>query len=352
MKTKRTLLITGGSIILLLALILSPIKVPMSLDIPCKIRPAYSWIVKLGADANVATTLFNSSSGIIEDYFSAVPSRGDIYAFQLKNGISQNWIGKGDTIGYINSNLTSQQLASLEGRLSTAKGTLNLLLTGEKESLVKYAREQVNAAREKASYLKKLYDRKKALFDDGLLSSEEIELHKSDARQAEIEVSVFQANLESVESGSKTEQINLVKNEIRAVESEIEIIKEKLASFIITSPIAGNLISYNSSDTILTVNSPDFVLIIPVNWKYNILLNVGQAVEIADISAGDSSFRIKNIRSGVEVFNGQQVVVVIAESEKNDLVLPENLWLKCNLNLGEFTLLEFLKWKLLQTYEV
>jgi hypothetical protein len=349
---KKNITIIAASLLLIVVVLLLPITVSMSVEVPCKISPAYKWFVQLGNDGNILTSLHNAQSGSIENYFSSVPERGDSYAFNLVRDPSSSWVEEGDTIGIIQSNLFSQEYAALKGRLETSKANLNILLTGEKESLVQQAREQLNAAIENAQYLKKLYELKNDLFKKGLLSFEENELYRSQARQAEIDVAVKQAYLESIQTGSKQEQINLVRNEIKSIQQELQVLNEKKKSYIITSPIRGTINSFNSSDTILTVNSPKSILFIPVAWKYQHLIIRGQQVELKDATGQNVSFTVSKISSAIKHFNGEQVLTIVATSEQIDLGFPDNLWTSCVLSLGDVSLFDFLKWKLSQTYEV
>ncbi len=343
----------AGSLLVIIIIFFIPFNIPLTLEVPCKIRPVNSWVLKLQNNGSLVTSLYNSKTGTIEDYFSSVPDRGDNYGFTLlKKNFSESWANKGDTLGLITSNLSALQMAELSGRLTTAKGNLNLLLSGEKESLVNYAREQLNAAIEQSKYLNVIYGRKKALFDEGLLSEEDLETFKSEAKLSEIDISVKKANLESVTSGEKFEQINLVKSEIQAIEKEIAILQQKLSSFVITAPLSGKITAYNSVDTVLSVNSKDYVLIIPVNWKYQSLLEIGIKVELIVNDENLSNFKIEKIRPDVSKFNGQQVIIAIAGAEEITYDLPENLWLKCNLELGDFSILEYIKWKLQYSYEL
>jgi len=350
--SKKNYIITGAFIFVLIVILLLPVTVPMSIEVPCKISPASKWVVELGNDGNVSTTLHNARSGSMENYFSAVPERGDSYTFKLTKNPANNWVEKGDTIGLIHSNLLSQEYTALTGRLKTSQATLNVLTSGEKESLVKHAQQQLNAALENEQYLNKIYERKNQLFEKKLISFEENELFRSQAKQGEIDVAVKTAYLESIQTGGKQEQINLVRNEIKAIEREIKVLNEKLESYIIVSPIKGKVNSYNSADTILTVSSPNNILFIPVGWKYQSLLNVGLPVQIETVTGETVNFSVLKIANEIQQFNGEQVLTLIASAGQKTIGLPENLWTTCTLSLGEVTLLEFIKWKLSQTYEV
>ena len=107
-----------------------------------------------------------------------------------------------------------------------------------------------------------------------------------------------------------------------------------------------------SGFTILSVSSKKFVLLIPVNWKYQSLLKPGLDVELPFDNEDLNNFKIENIRNDISMFNGQQVIVVVAGSKNITFDLPENLWLKCTLNLGDFSILQFIKWKLQYSYEL
>ena len=212
--SKKNIIITISAFVLIIVILMLPVTVPMTIEVPCKISPASKWFVELGNDGNILTSLHNAQSGSIENYFSAVPERGDSYVFKLIKNPEDNWVEQGDTIGIIHSSLLSQEYATLTGRLQASQANLKILMTGEKASIVKHAQEQLNAAKENAEYQNKIYQIKNDLYKKNLISFEENELYRSQARQAEIDVDVKQAYLESIETGGKQEQINLVKDEI------------------------------------------------------------------------------------------------------------------------------------------
>ena len=349
--SKKSIIIVASVIVGIIIILVLPITVPMSIEAPCKISPSNKWIVEIGNDGNVVTTLHNAQSGSMENYFSSVPERGDSYAFKLTKDLQNNWVEKGDTIGLIHSNLLSQQYTSLSGRLKTSQATLKVLMTGEKESLVRHAQQQLNAAIENAEYLKKIFDRQNQLFKKNLISFEENELYRSQAKQGEIDVAVKTAYLESIRTGGKQEQINLVRNEVKAIEEELKVLNDKMQSYIIVSPIKGKVNSYNSADTILTVSSPASILFIPVAWRYQTLINIGLQVEL-DIADESIDYSVSKITNDIQQFNGEQVLTLIASTDQGGLGLPENLWTTCTLNLGYVTLYDFIKWKLSQTYEI
>lgn len=350
--TKKNITILSAAIIVVIIILLLPIKLPMSIHVPCKIRPTYTWILELGNDGNVLTSLHNAKSGSIESYYSAVPERGDSYEFKLTHNSQNSWVEKGDTIGTIYSSLSSQEYAALTGRLKTSQANLNVLMTGEKESLIQQAQQQLNAAIENAEYLNNIYQRKKQLFDDKLISIEEIELYKSQAKQAEIDVNAKRAYLKSLQTGGKQEQINLVKNEIQSIEKELQVVSSKLNNYVIVSPIKGQINSYSSEDTILTVNSPKSVLYVPVAWQYMPLLKIGTQIELDVPDSNPILFTVAKITGEIQNFNDRQVVTLIGVNDKENIALPANLWLTGSLSLGDVSLWEFIKWKLQQTYEV
>ena len=350
--SKKNIIISLSAVLLIIVILMLPVTVPMTIDVPCKISPASKWFVELGNDGNVLTSLHNAQSGSIENYFSAVPERGDTYVFKLIKNPSDNWVEQGDTIGIIHSSLLSQEYAALQGRFQAGQANLKILMSGEKASIVKHAQEQLNAAKENADYQNKIYSLKNDLYKKNLISFEENELYRSQARQAEIDVAVKQAYLESIETGGKQEQINLVKDEIRSLKEQLQVLNEKKNSHIIVTPIKGIVNSYNSADTILTVSSPNSILFIPLAWRFQPLIKVGMQVELNMDDGRQVVFHVSKITNDIQKFNGTQVLTLIAASEQSNLGLPDNLWTACTLNLGEVSLYEFLIWKLSQTYEV
>ncbi|KAA3616935.1 MAG: hypothetical protein D8M58_04950 [Calditrichaeota bacterium] len=346
--TKKITVISISIILLVLIIVYFPIQIPLSVSVPGKIVTEKTWVLKKGAGESISATVYDNNTGQIDEYFSTLPDRGDTFEFDLVTTDAMS-VSEGDTIAKIKSNLLSRQIAQVKKKLEVSKAKLQILLSGKKESLVKEAEQKLKLARESYSFLVKTAERKKELFDKGLLSIEEYEKANSEMRVGLLDVQVREAALSSSKTGAKAEQILLAKNEIVGYEQEYEVLKEKQKQLVIISPLTGDKKYFFSSDTILAVQTRNILLMIPLNWQYQELVGNTTTGEIADFE--DRTFDIIYRNLTVQSFNSEQVITLVGKPQSEDVSLPVNLWVMCKLNLGDVSLLDFFKWKLLYTFK-
>ncbi len=346
MKYRKTVLVIS-LVLLLLLIIFFPFSIPLTVETPGKLLAKKLWLLEKNLNGNISATVYNNNMGRVDQYFSTLPERGDTFQFNLIKTNTMT-VSKGDTIAVIHSNLLSRQFAQNKKKLEVSKAKLKILLSGKKESLIREAEQKLNAAREKYTFLVKSAERKKELFQKGLLAIEDFEMAESEMRLGLIDVEEKEARLVTVKTGAKAEQILLVKNEISGYEQEYEILKEKQNQLVIKSPINGDKTYFFSSDTILSIQTAKKVLMIPLNWEYKALCDIGSSGEILD--ENKTIFDVTNINSNIYNFNNKQVVTVIAKPDFIQTSLPTNLWVMCQLNLGNVSLIDYLKWKLLYTF--
>jgi len=345
---KKIIIITTSLVLFVLVIFFFPFSIPLTVDTPGKVLSEEIWLLEKGQDGNITATIYNNKVGHIGQYFSTLPERGDTFQFDLIQNNATS-VSQGDTIAIIRSNLLSQQFAEVQKNIELSKARLEILLSGKKESLIQEAEQKLKAAGEEYSFLVKSAERKKELFQKGLLAIEDYEKANSEMRLGLIDMEAKEAKLESIKSGAKAEEIMLVKNEIDGYAQEYDILNEKLSQLIITSPINGDKKYFFSSDTILSVQTTEKVLMIPLKWEYQSLVNLGISGEIFDEQ--NTAFEVIHFNPDVVDFNSEQVVTLIVKPSFEENTLPANLWIMCQLDLGDVSLIDYLKWKLLYTFK-
>jgi len=243
----------------------------------------------------------------------------------------KEYVSDHDTIGSIHSYEILRQLIQLEGELVVAKASLRTQLVGEKEAVIQESRQQLVLAREKADLSRRLYLRQDSLFRQNLVSQEEYELFQSEAKIAEIEANIAEVQLQTVTTGVKPEQIEMIEAEIRSLENDIRIRKSQMEAFNLQTPIGGRLYRSFSPDTLLSVSDTSYVLVMPVKWQHHTELRQGQSVFLKGSKNARLSAKILRIEDTVKVLNREQVFMAVAVIEGDQRSIYPNLIVPCTV---------------------
>jgi multidrug efflux pump subunit AcrA (membrane-fusion protein) len=219
----------------------------------------------------------------VQSLTAAQFERGDVTSFvpdpQLR---FHSQIHKGDTIGVIKSNEWLQRIAELDGSLKIARATLEVFQTGEVESMIKEAKHQLEFASAEAANQKRIFERISDLFKEDLVSDEEYEFHKTQLALLDINVTIAEAQLETVSKGSKPAQIQLIRTEVESLQDQLDIYKERVHSSVLISPIDGELIGSYSVDTLYMVyDQSELIAVMPVSWPAAKHIEIGDSVDFA-----------------------------------------------------------------------
>jgi len=230
------LLIVG--ILVLFLFIIIPINLSYSIKAVGKVFPAREWTVYKGTDGQLMTTLTNYELGLNTQFSSLQFERSDAANFFLESSLlTGKKILQGDTLGYVNSDHLESELVRLEGELTAAKASLNLNLTGEKESIITEAKNRIEYSIRIYEEQKKIFDRLEKLFEKKLISQEEYEIERGKLELNKIEIDLAEARLQTLGSGAKEEQIELSKSIINSIENQIVNVKKRLGDYTLQSPI-------------------------------------------------------------------------------------------------------------------
>ena len=340
-------------IIVILIVRFLPLQYPYKITSTGKILPAKSWIVSKGNSGQLISFLQNREKGIVDNYSVKEFERGDDIHLQLNPDFK---IGKeikeNDTIGFIYSNEIEMELARLQSELNVAKSTLNFNLTGEKESLIREAEENLKFYVSQSDAQKKILSRQKELREKNLISQEEYELTLNQSELNDISIAIAKARLESVSTGAKKEQIDLINNQIQLLERQIGVLRKRYTGYNLVSPINGVVSTLISGDTLFTISdNSKFVVMIPVKMSEVEFINNNTEVEVKYPSLTEIQ-RGKIILIDYSVHNlfGEQVIFAVASIEtggeptaSNHNGLASGLMVECKIDGGSAVFYEHLK---------
>jgi hypothetical protein len=332
-KNKNFLIATAIVLIIIIVLLL-PIKYPYKIKAQGKIVPAQEWILHKQTDGSLLTVFRDNLQNSVQTFTAYQVERGDILKFQLSKSLKAiDYITQGDTIGFIYSNEIDREIERLKGELGMAQASLHMNLAGEKTSLIQEAKNRSALNKARADLQNKIVERQAELFKNELISQESLEISQSTAKIYELEAAMAEAQLQTMQTGAKTEQIQLIESEIQAKNDELKILQERNQSFMLRSPLDGNLLSMVSEDTLLIVADKKSVVIIPINWQYFSEVADGQHVTIDYERAGKGiAGKVAKVNRVMQTLRGEQVFVATALLNSDSVDLPRNLIIPCEIN--------------------
>lgn len=315
-----------------LVLLLMP-DTPYTIEAQGQLLPVKEWMVTRTADAYLTATLYNHALGTPESFSVAQFERQDAMRFTFNSAVTRgDYIRAGDTVGTMHSSQVNRELARLQGQLATERATLNLYAAGEKTSTVAEAQRQVSRAELLVREQEKIVARLKTLQDKGITSDQELEVEEGTLRIYQSEVEIARARLQSVRTGAKPEQLDLIRARIAGLESEIEAVGQRAENFTLVSPIDGALYMRTQSDTLLVVaDTSRFVVFMPVAWDERPYLAEGQEVLLESPGLPEAyPGRLIRMENYVRTMGGMQGFMVMAEVRPDAYLLP-GIMVRCTI---------------------
>ncbi|MFQ5651622.1 MAG: HlyD family secretion protein [bacterium] len=328
---KTIILMLSGAVIVVL---LIPFKIGYSVKTPGKIMPARQWVVARGPDGRLISTLLDYKRGVHESYSVAQFERGDAVQFSLQSFVAAGaTIVQGDTVASIYSNDSERQYVELEGALLQAQATLETLLTGEKQSVVEEAVRSLEFAKKEADEQRKIFERLRGLHQNNLISKEEFEIAADQRELNDIKVMIAQARLNNVQSGAKTEEVELIKARIRALQQEIQTLRKRFEQFTLVSPLSGIAHQVFSGDTVLVVkDTTQLLLKMPIKWRQRKYVAANQTVRLrAPDMDNEPDGKLLKVDRSVHHLSGRPVLIATATIDGYHPELVPGLILHCSI---------------------
>ncbi|MDP2300878.1 MAG: hypothetical protein Q8N03_00445 [Ignavibacteria bacterium] len=298
--------------VLCFLLLISGIKVPHSLNIFGEVYPLKKWQIVKGTDGQLTSSLIDYEFGFSNVFGVTQFQRGESMVFSFTESMKQKHeISAGDSIGMIRSSDVEENIVRLKGELNVAIAELEANKTGEKLPLITEAKNRLEFAVAKLGQKKNTFQRNEQLYKKGFLTEESYETDLWEIKQLEIEITIYQSQLDAITSGLKPETLKLLESKISALTSELESLINRSKSFIVLSPISGILNPSFSPDTILSIVEIEKVVFnIPLKTNYRNAINEGDSISIK-LDNFDSTFKAKilSISKEVKIVNSEQVII-------------------------------------------
>jgi len=330
---KRNLIIAVIIFVAIIILFL-PVNIPFKITATGKVVAGQGWLLVRQTDGSLMATLRDNVSHATESYMAFQMERGDVYQFGMKSGLkNMNSIVTGDTAGYLFSNELFRDLKRLEGRLEIAKSYLDVVSTGERETIIREAQDQFLLNRERSLVQNEILERQTKLYQDALISREDFEVTRGMTRIYKLEMQVAESHLKTLQAGEKPEIIKEADSQIAAIEAELAALESHLSLYALVTPMTGKIYSTFSHDTLLMVLDDQRVVVMPIPWQFFNEVDTTNGFTAGVLYNEDILQGTIHIKSNfMRMIGGQQVFFVSGILEQKDPDLPVNMLVKCTIS--------------------
>ena len=164
---------------------------------------------------------------------------------------------------------------------------------------------------------------------------------------AQESVKLADAQLSAIKSGQEEAFLNILATEMSALENEYNILKDRINSNSILSPVDGKVLFNAFSDTIMQVFTTDFYVgYIPLKWKDQEYIEKGDSVFVKDSKGETIGGVITDNQTKVEIYHNEQIIMNICVFN-NGLFSNPGIILPCSIETKKISILEYLQRKIL-----
>jgi hypothetical protein len=333
------------AVIAVIALLFFPVKIPLTIKTPGKILPGKEWILIKGQDGVITSITCNNILDFAESSGNTQTERGDQESFRFHpNMIMKETVSAGDTVGLIYSYEVELQWAQLTGELAIEEASLRLYESGEKEPMIREALLKLDYAKKQAEQQNKEIERISSLAEKSMIAPAVMEREQTKLQLYEIQVNTAEAALNSVETGYKKEQTDLIKARIHTLKESISVMKKRMNFSTITTPISGRIVRFAGSDTLAIVqDTTSFALVLPVEWYDRKYISQNQIIRLkAEGICSPLIAKIEHIGNNLCMINGKNFIRGAALIDGCSQPIVPGLIVQCSILCRKVSLVEYL----------
>jgi hypothetical protein len=331
--------------VILLIFLFFPFKVPYEIVSLGSVYPAREWRLIQDGGGSVLSTLQDYEKGVIDNVASFQFNGGDFSTMKLAN--TEGWVQSGDTVLRMYSSLINEQIDQLANEISIKSMTLQAYGVGEKNPIVQEAANKLRFTKEELTLKERFFNMQKQLFQDSVISKKDYLEAENAFSLARINVEMAKKALETVNTGQKNENLDIVRSEILALQEKKDFLVNRKAASAVIAPIEGQIRPSIIAGQILTLQDINRVIVhIPVKVESLPYLSLNNKVIILDAqSQREFTGIIEKIDNKVDVLDGRRVVLIQAfvlplpSGERLSIGMSAN----CKIVCDEIHQLEYLK---------
>ena len=341
----------GTVIILIMAVKMSPSHLPYTIYTNGLVMPRSEWTLSRAQNGNLISSLKDNRTNNLQAFSASVFQRGYQANFQLNPAVyHRTRLNKGDTVATMYSNQDEDRLIQLQGDLEVQQAELQVNNSGQKTADVAGQASQIALARQELSMQRTLTQRTEALYEESLVSLQEYQADLSKLRVRELNLKMAEANYQSVATGDKPQQLQVVKSRINSLQQQIGKIKSGLKDLTLVAPVSGTILlrtaSVNPTEEVLlsVADNSAWVVLLPVSYLEREYIQLDQTIEIAITGTTQTtSGKIVGIDNTVQFVDGRQAFFVTALVEEKYAPLISGMLARITVVCQSITLEEHLR---------
>ncbi len=134
-------------------------------------------------------------------------------------------VKKGDTLALLDIPEVNAKMMQAEGAVTAAKGQLNMAFKGATAEQLNQINGQIDAGKAQLEFAMESYNRLQAMYNDSLVSRQQLDEVKMKRDMAKAQVSALEAKREEIGKSARAEQIDQAKGQLnRAIGAKEEVI--------------------------------------------------------------------------------------------------------------------------------
>jgi hypothetical protein len=333
-------------LILVILTIFLPIPVRYSFVASAKVYPVREWKLSRGAEEGFWSQTYNYETDALGDFKNYRFERGDIAELVIRKDIEfDTVIGANDTVAFIDSYFIENEITRLTNLRDVEIANMNVVSTGEKQSMIEQSQRKYNYAQQQLDLEKKNFARQERLFRDSVITPADYDSYENTLKLAEINTQVAYNELMSLSTGEKDPIINLSEQKILSYEKEIKRLESQKAQYTITTPISG-LLNYNTEigGIIKVSDNSRLLLKIPVAYQHTTYLN---SLFKVTFSTPDNKITVnatfRGFDENINLIQNQQFVIARAVTTEATPGIYPGMIVQCRIYCDKVRLLEYLK---------
>ncbi len=341
---RRHILLLIG--LLAIVVIFLPIKMHYSFQATSLVYPAKEWYLKKAADDSFISELHDFEADVISHMISYKFERGDISELHIDTELAtDDFVRKGDTVAYIHSYLIENEIVRLRNLRDVEKASISVSSSGAKKELIDEATQEYEFAKLKLNLEEKNYKRQQKLYRDSIISEAKFEIDENTYNLAKVNVQIAESELITLQTGKKTEEIDLIYQKIEAYNNQIENLEKLIGQYYIKPPISGRLRFSTSNSGIITVSDTGrYILKIPVKVNNVQYLNSISGIRFSVPGYDDEvEASFVGLDNNVNMSASEQMLMAKAVINLKLKRVYPGMAVQCEVICDKITIFEFLK---------
>jgi len=338
---------------LIILVFILPFTIPYRFESMARLYPRQEWKLFHGAEEGFYSQINDYRSEATADMRHYRFERGDVARLEVRPGYPpETRVSMGDTLAYLQSWFIENEILRLTNMRDVEVAALKAGETGEKPSMIEMMENKHQQAIQALELAGSQLARQKILYEDSVIPASEYEIYENSYKLAEINVQVALKELESVKTGLKTADLDLIRERIATYQKEIDKFSSEKDQYNIISPIDGLLTYDPLLGGVLKVSDVDsFIIKIPVLYRNSIYLDHLSSVEFT-LPGKRIKIRARFLGFiGQVSFTGkQQYIIAKAVIANNSPALIPGMMINCRINCDRVSLFEYLRRNIMLSY--